>query len=80
MAKQMVITTREQVQSNMEVHGIVWTAQWAKKRGVPFSLFYGMAFGKAPRRLTEAPMQCVAEFQCLALAQGRMITVGGLTL
>lgn len=49
MQKQMVITTRAQVKSNIEVHGIAWTANWLRKRKVPFSIAYWMAFGTAPR-------------------------------
>lgn len=60
--KQVVITTREQVQDNIKVHGIKWTAAWAKKRGVHFSAFYWMAFGKAPRQLSYPPMQRVFDF------------------
>lgn len=59
MAKQLVITTREQVQDNIKVHGIKWTAAWAKKRGVHFSAFYWMAFGKAPRLLSFPPLRSV---------------------
>ena len=50
-----VITTREQVRDNMEVHGAEWTAAWMRKRKVPFTIAYWLAFGTAPRLSTMLP-------------------------
>jgi hypothetical protein len=44
-----VITTREQVQDNIKVHGVAWTAVWMRKRKIPFTIAYWLAFGTAPR-------------------------------
>lgn len=41
--------TREQAQSNIEVHGLDWTIKLLKKKKFCFTLAYFIIFGKAPR-------------------------------
>jgi hypothetical protein len=48
------VPLRELVRSNVEVHGLAWAAEHASKR-IPFSLFYWLVFGCAPRKLVSKP-------------------------
>jgi hypothetical protein len=41
---------RWQVQSNVAVHGIAWTAKYLAKKGYCFALAYWLIIGKAPRK------------------------------
>ena len=50
----MAITKRELVRDTIAVHGVRWTAQHYSKR-IPFSIFYWLVFGCAPRKLATAP-------------------------
>lgn len=50
----MCITKRELVRDTIAVHGHHWTARRYVKR-MPFTLFYWLAFGRAPRKLQAAP-------------------------
>lgn len=50
----MAVTKRELVRDTIAVHGHAWTAQHFSKR-IPFSIYYWLAFGCAPRKLSAKP-------------------------
>lgn len=49
-----MVTKRDLVQDTIAVHGHRWTAERYAKR-MPFTLFYWLAFGCAPRKLQAKP-------------------------
>lgn len=51
----MKVTRSELIRETARVHGVTWTAR-KYRRTIPFSLFYWLMFGCAPRKLRSMPV------------------------
>lgn len=48
--KERIMTVKEKIVSNIDVHGLKFAAQWCKKNRIPFDTFYFVLFRRYPTK------------------------------